>query len=230
MTKLHLNWPNSGRRGVPMADFVCITAIKADAREPNLRKIHSGSKVIGRIRRQDVDALQLAVHDELDPSMLDAIAACDRRVALRLRAIRSLSRAAASRQRLATRLAPHADNFEQVTAILDELEQDGLLDDAVAADQIAQEVLRRGPIGTYKLTSLLRSRGFGGDLSRSVAAKYMSDRDELADALEAAGKAARGLDRLPLDTARRRLTGRLARKGFSAGVVRETVDRTLSSE
>ena len=210
-----------------MVDTRLITAIKADPREPDLRKIQSGSKVIGRIRRQDVESLQLAVHDELDASMLDAIAACARRVALRLRAIRSLSRAAASRQRLATRLAPHADNFEQVTTILDELEQDGLLDDAVAADQIAQEVLRRGPIGTYKLTAMLRSRGFAGDLSRSVAAKYLDDRDELADAMEAAQKAARGLDRLPPETARRRLIGRLARKGFSASVVRETVERTL---
>lgn len=213
-----------------MADIRLITAITADPREPSIRKIYSGSKVIGRVRRQELEALQLSVHDELDASMLDAIAACDRRVSLRLRAIRSLSRAAASRQRLASRLAPHADNYEQVNAILDELEQDGLLDDAAAADQIAQEVLRQGPIGTYKLTAMLRSRGFDGELSRTVAAKYLSDRDELADAIEAARKAVRGLDRLPLDTARRRLTGRLARKGFSAGVVRETVNQTLSPD
>ncbi|MDP6986666.1 MAG: RecX family transcriptional regulator, partial [Phycisphaerales bacterium] len=198
-----------------MGDSLIITAITADPREPDLRYIKVGRQVVARVRRSDVEGLALEVGGQLDPDTLAELACCQRRTMLRLRAIRSISRAAASRQRLVDRLTPHASNMDELESVLDELAAEGLLDDHATATQIAEEILRSGPLGARALSAKLSRRGFESCVVEQIIEDLSAGRDEYADAREAAAIAMRSLRHLPPNTATRRLAARLARRGFS---------------
>jgi SOS response regulatory protein OraA/RecX len=206
-----------------VADSLIITAITADSREPDLRHIKVGRQLVARVRRSDVEQLALDVGGQLDPDTLAELACCQQRSMLRLRAIRSISRAAASRQRLVDRLTPHASTTDELEAVLDELAADGLLDDHATAVQIAEETIRNGPVGAEALSAKLHRRGFDLLLVERVVADVLECRDEFADAHEVAKTAMQSLRHLPPDTATRRLAARLARKGFSEDAVSHAI-------
>jgi SOS response regulatory protein OraA/RecX len=210
-----------------MADPRTITAITADPREPDLRRIKMDRRIIARIRRRDVDRMGLAVGTPLDEPMLASLDRCEQRATLRVRAIRSLSRAAASRQRLATRLSAHATSHEQLEDVLNELVADGLLDDHMTATRMTEETLRAGPVGARALSVKLQRRGFETSLVERIVAEQLGERDEYADAMDAARTAMRSLRNLPPDTATRRLAARLARKGFSEETIAEVIGTRL---
>jgi len=202
-----------------MASPTTITAITADPKEPDMRRITSNRTIIARIRHGDVDRMGLRVGLPIDASMVATLDRCAQHAALRLRAIRSLSRAAASRQRLRERLSPHAANASQLEIVLDELIAEGILDDTATATRIAAETLRGGPIGSRGLAAKLQRRGFAATLVDHIVAEQLGSRDECADALEAAKTAMASLATLPPDTVTRRLAARLARKGFSSDAI-----------
>ncbi len=212
-----------------MTDVACITAITADPREPDLRRIQAAGRCVARIRHVDVDAMRLRVGDPLNASLLAGLEAADRRAALRVRAIRSLSRAAASRKKLESRLARHGTE-DDIAQVLDNLTADGIVDDVLAAAQLVTETLRREPVGRTKLLQMLTSRGFGQDVSERVVDDALRDRDGRQDLSEAATRAARGLHGLPRDTAARRLAGRLGRRGFDEDAVAEAIRSILPEE
>jgi SOS response regulatory protein OraA/RecX len=183
-----------------MAEFDFITSMTADPKAPDLRRIRVGKRRIATIRRQDVDTLGLSVGDPLTQTLLDTLDRLDRLAALRLRAIRSLSRAAASRRRLESRLYRHGEPAD-IAEVLDQLIVDGILDEHATARQIAGEAMRREPVGRRKLEAMLRSRGFEREATDEAVAQAQCDRDPLEDAMEAGRRAARGLSHLPRETA-----------------------------
>ncbi len=203
-----------------------ITAIAPDPKEPDLRVIRSGRRRMARVRHVDIDALGLRVGETLSEPLLERLAVAERRAALRVRAVRSLSRAAASRRTLAARLARHGTE-QEVQQVLDELTADGVLNDAQMAAQLVTETLRREPVGSRRLLQSLQRKGFDQDLSARVVAEAMQDRDGRRDVAEAAARAARGLHHLPHETATRRLAGRLARRGFDADEIRDAIRAIL---
>ncbi|MDP7029881.1 MAG: RecX family transcriptional regulator [Phycisphaerales bacterium] len=211
-----------------MADSPCITSVTADPREPDLRLVHCGDRCVARVRRIDVETLGLRVGEPLDASRRGQLELAGRRVALRLRAIRSLSRAAASRARLESRLATHGTE-EDIGIVLDGLAEDGILDDARAAAQLVVETLRKEPVGRARLMQMLTSRGFTQDHAAHAVDAAMQDRDGHHDLEEATRRAARGLKGLPREVAARRLAGRLARRGFDEDAVAEAI-RTILPE
>lgn len=206
-----------------------ITSMTADPKAPDLRRIRVGKRRIATIRRQDVDTLGLSVGDPLTQTLLDTLDRLDRLAALRLRAIRSLSRAAASRRRLESRLYRHGEPAD-IAEVLDQLIVDGILDEHATARQIAGEAMRREPVGRRKLEALLRSRGFEREATDEAVAQALCDRDPMEDAMEAGRRAARGLSHLPRETAVRRMTGRLARRGFDYEAVKRAIDTYLPKQ
>jgi regulatory protein len=212
-----------------MSEANCITSMTADPKAPDLRRIRVGPARIATIRRQDADSLGLAIGDELTDSLRHTLRQLDTLASLRLRAIRSLSRAAASRRRLSHRLRTHGTPTD-IDEVLDQLVQEGLLDDHAAARQLAEEAVRREPLGRRRLEAILYSRGFErADIDVAVE-HALADRDPRADVLEAAHRAARSLQHLPYDTAARRLTGRLARRGFDHESIRHAIEVCLQAE
>lgn len=104
----------------------------------------------------------------------------------------------------------------------------GALDDARFAEVVVRNELARKPAGRRLLEAKLRAQGVSGDAARDAIGKALEGRDELEDARKVAAASLRGMRaNADAEAVRRRLSGRLARRGFSGEVVRRAVDEVL---
>lgn len=117
-----------------------------------------------------------------------------------------------------------ADGVEQVLASMAEY---GYLDDAALAEQLIHAGADRKGQGRQAIAQTLSKRGIPRDVA-DAALSALPD-DDLERALEFARGKARSLRSLDRDTALRRLTGQLARRGYG-GSVAMTAARTVLDE
>ena len=134
---------------------------------------------------------------------------------------RGLSRWELGQKLLARDLEPCVVESE-----LDRLEGVGLIDDAALAETIVRTQRERKGLGRSALNSELRRRRIDPMLI-DEALDQLDDNGELVRAQELAERRAQQMQRLDRETARRRLTGYLMRKGYASSVVRTAVDRAL---
>lgn len=168
-------------------------------------------------------ARDAAPHDG-EPDEHDEPAASAERIdeeSARAMALRALGRKAASRQELDRALERREVEPEVREAVLDRLEHEGLVDDAQLARDTAERLRERKHMGERGIAAELRKRGLDPDELDDA------DRDdELQRAIEAAGERRRRMGSLDDETAERRLSGWLQRRGFSGGTVRIAIERT----
>lgn len=103
----------------------------------------------------------------------------------------------------------------------------GLLDDFALAETLIRTLRQRKGLGRSGVVAELRRRKLENDAIE--AALEDLDDDELARAIDLAERRAPQLRALDKETATRRLSAFLMRKGYSGGVVRAAVDRALGS-
>ncbi|MFW6089035.1 MAG: regulatory protein RecX [Gemmatimonadota bacterium] len=105
----------------------------------------------------------------------------------------------------------------------------GYIDDRAFALAHVRDRLRLRPKGRRALRSELYRKGVDGDLAEAAIDEAFAELgiDETALARRLAGKRVKALGRLETETARRRLTGYLVRRGFSPPVVRAAVAEAL---
>lgn len=144
------------------------------------------------------------------------------------RALGFLARGRRTRLELEQRLRRREPDRALVASALDRLERAGILSDADVAAAEASARLRRGE-APARVRQTLRRKGIGDRLtSEAVSTAVREDDFDEAEACRvAAAKRARALASLDTATAKRRLTGFLARRGFSGSIVRTVVDETL---
>ena len=109
---------------------------------------------------------------------------------------------------------------------VERLEQVGLLDDSELASTLVRSLRERKGLGRAAISAELRRRKIDAT-AISTALEEVAD-DELERALEVAVKRAPQLRSLDQETARRRLSAFLMRKGYSGGVVSAAVTAALS--
>jgi regulatory protein len=120
------------------------------------------------------------------------------------------------------------DLDEQVVAEeLERLESVGLIDDAALAETFVRTQHERKGLGRSALTAELRRRHISQD-DIELALEQVDDDDEQSRATELALKRAPQLHSFDLETAKRRLTGFLMRKGYASSIVRAAVDEALA--
>ncbi|GAA3611940.1 regulatory protein RecX [Agrococcus terreus] len=136
-------------------------------------------------------------------------------------ALRALGRKAASRHELDRALERREVESEVREAVLDRLEQEGLVDDAQLAHDLAERLRERKHLGERGVAAELRRRGLDPDVLERP-----DDGDELERAVEAAADRRRRMGGLDDETAERRLAGFLQRRGFGGGAVRIAIERT----
>lgn len=142
--------------------------------------------------------------------MLDAVAA------LRVAALRLLTRRDHSRAELAAKLAPQAESAEQLAAVLDTLQAERLLSDTRYASQ--RVVARAGRYGNARLKQELRQQGIGDD---DIAAALPEGGDE-ASRCQAVW--AKKFDQLPQTAEQRAKQMRfLQYRGFSGEAIRRVM-------
>lgn len=104
-------------------------------------------------------------------------------------------------------LAPDA-----AEALLERFQALGYLDDLLLAEQLVHAGVERKGQGRRVIAQTMSSRGIPRDVVDAVLAELPDDDDERA--LEFARSKARSMASLDRDTALRRLTGQLARRGY----------------
>lgn len=133
-----------------------------------------------------------------------------------------------SRAELSTRLARRNVPAEVAERLLDRFEEVGLVDDQAFARAWVQSRQPGRGLARRALAQELRRKGVEDEVAR-IALDEVDPADELESARTLVRRRLRGCVGLPRDTAARRLTGLLARKGHPPGlcyrVVREELDR-----
>lgn len=116
----------------------------------------------------------------------------------------------------------------QVDEVIEDFCRRGYLDDTILAGHLVTSGVERKGQGRVALTRALAQRGIPRDVI-DAALDDLPD-DDYERALEFARTKMRSLVRLDQETAKRRLSGQLARRGYSGGVVSSVVRAVMAEQ
>lgn len=150
----------------------------------------------------------------------------DPRVLARAIVLRRLSAAARSRADLAGALSRRGIPDDVATAVLDEFESSGLIDDAALAEALAESGVRHRGLQGSALRVALRRRGITDELARAAVGDCDAEA-AAATARRLVERRAAGLSRLDDAVATRRLVGFLVRRGHPPAVAHRIVTEVL---
>lgn len=141
------------------------------------------------------------------------------RLSLKARALRLLAQREHSRSELQAKLARHMEEGEDLPALLDALEAQGL----VSAQRVAESVVhqRAARFGTRRVAQELRAKGLDEDLVRATAAQLAGTELERARAVWRQRFGSAPPPATPQECARQMRF--LAARGFGADVVHRVV-------
>lgn len=147
--------------------------------------------------------------------------------AVRERCLNLLAQQPRTRAELERSLARAGAPEEVVAQVLDRLAGVGLVDDAAYAQAYVRTGVGVRRRGTRSLRAELQGRGVSPEVIAAATAEVDEDA-ERETALALASRRAAGLQPLPPQVARRRLTGLLLRRGFSGSVVSSVLTEVLA--
>lgn len=139
-----------------------------------------------------------------------------------------LSRRAHSRYQLDVKL--NRAGFESFARreALDRLDAAGLIDDRRFAERLVEELKQRRGAGPRLVRSKLKAAGVGDeDVEAVLTAEECESLNDSEQAVAYARSQLSGLARHPVEVQKRRLYGRMARRGYDTDVIREVVDRLM---
>lgn len=138
----------------------------------------------------------------------------------------ALTRRGRSRWELGKLLASRELDSSVIEAELDRLESVGLIDDGALAETIVRTQHERKGLGRAALANELRKKRIDQSTIDAALEQIGAD-DELGRALQLAERRANQLRELDHNTAVRRLSGYLQRKGYSGETVRQVIREVL---
>lgn len=127
------------------------------------------------------------------------------------------------RDKLKLKGAPPAD----IDLVIDDLLSLGLLDDEKFARDWIDSRRHFRPTGVVRLRQELFAKGIDREIVDQTVREYKSNSDEFPAALDLAKRKLKLYRKLDTDTARRRLAGFLARRGYEASVVSKVLKELL---
>jgi len=140
--------------------------------------------------------------------------------------MRALGRRALSQRELERMLRDGGVDEAGIARECDRLTRVGLLDDTALAQTLVGTLQERKGLGRTAIAAELTKRMLA-PAAIAYALELVDTGDELARARELARKRARQLSGLDRDAAVRRLSGYLARRGYTGSTVRAAVDEAL---
>lgn len=165
------------------------------------------------------------------PASAEGVAAAepsgqDERLRAEHLSMKALTRRGMSRCELEGLLLSSGLEASVVENELDRLERVGLIDDIGLAETIVRTQHERKGLSRTALRAQLRRRGIDDNHS-AEALDQLDDADEQRAAVRLAVKRAAQLGSLAHETAVRRLTGYLLRRGYPSSTIRAAVDEAL---
>jgi regulatory protein len=140
----------------------------------------------------------------------------------------ALTRRGQSRRELERTLRSRDLSDEVISHEIDRLERVGLIDDIALAQNLVGILQERKGLGRTGIASEL-TRRLLSPAAIEYALELVDTGDELARARELAVKRAGQLSSYDRETAQRRLSGYLARRGYSGSTVRAAVEHALAA-
>lgn len=212
-------------RDTPRDGSVRVTELRTVRDDPACVWVVLGGTRAGVLHRAVIARVGLVVDMAWTQEIAERIEAevrnrlCDRS------AVRLLAARMRSRVELVRALTRQGHDAATASACAARHAEQGAINDDRYAEIVLRNELARKPAGRRLLEAKLRARGVGDAAARPAVVRALADRDEMADARKALGSASRSMLRSHQpDVVRRRLLGRLTRRGFSSGVCRKTVD------
>ena len=132
-----------------------------------------------------------------------------------------------TRHELALRLRSRGRPEDVIAAVLDRLENVGLIDDGRFARQWIDERLRSRPVGLSLLRRELRQKGIDAGVIETALEESASGEGETDRACEALRRQTYRYARLDRAAAHRRMVAFLGRRGFGQDVIYHVVHRVL---
>lgn len=210
---------------IPLDGSATITSIRACADDPARVSLCVNRQRVGRVLLDTKLEHELEVGTPWTAPLAEALREeLDRGNAYRA-AVRILTKRAKSSGELRRKLREYRYESEAIEWSITRLTELGILNDEEYARTVVRSQLSRKPAGRRLLAGKLREKGIDQATTDLVLDEMLEDRDTIADARKLAQQAARSIsDRYERDIRVRRISGRLARRGFDFDVIRKVVD------
>jgi regulatory protein len=194
-----------------------ITGLKVQKRNRNRVSVYlDGAYAFGLTR---IVAAWLQVGQELSEERIEQLQAEDGQEVAYQRALRFLSYRVRSEAEVRTHLARNEVTPEVCELILDRLRESRLVDDRAFAQAWIDNRSEHRPRGQYALKAELRQK----QISDEIITELLEGLEETQLAYRAAAKKVKQLRDLDWPEFQRKMTGFLARRGFSYEIIRPTV-------
>lgn len=204
-----------------------ITKIEAQKRRPSRLSIYLDGRFALGVDVRVAQELGLRQGLELNQRQLEKVTLAEEKNRAKSFALDFIGYRARSVWEVAQRLKKRGYPGEVVDQVVEELRQNGLLNDVQFAIQWARGRMDTKPLGEHLLRQELRLKGISREIVEKTVAEtfgQISQRDLAAELLRARRKRYLGLDR---GKARRRMADFLLRRGFSREVVWEVVGQEM---
>ncbi len=210
---------------IPLDGSATITSIRACTDDPVRVSLCVNRQRIGRVLLDTKLELELDVGTPWTAAIAEALREeLDRGNAYRA-AVQVLTKRAKSSGELRRKLREYRYDSEAIEWSITRLTELGVLNDEEYARAVVRSQLSRKPAGRRLLAGKRREKGIDQVTTDLVLDEMLEDRDTIADARKLAQQAARSIsDRHERDVRVRRISGRLARRGFDFDVIRRVVD------
>jgi regulatory protein len=207
-----------------------ITGIAAAGRRAGRFEVAVDGKTAALVSVEIVDRLGLRIGLALDERAGRALQDAAGRLATDDRALGLLAVQGRSARDLERKLKQRGEPAANVAAAIERLTEQGLLDDASYARQLARSRVSGRGDSRRRVSQVLAQTGVARDVVQDAATEVFEDAavDEEALAETAGRKKLRSLGALDEPTRRRRLYGYLARRGHDADVIRRVMARVLA--
>ncbi len=166
-----------------------------------------------------IHAITLRVGTELSTEDIAALQAADAVEQAREKALNYLSHRPRSEAELAGYLRERKVPAPVIDEVLERLRRVDLVNDEAFAHYWIQNRAQFRPRGKQALVQELRQKG----IATAVISAAMADYDEVVAAAQVAQELGRRLAHLPSDVFKRRLSQRMARRGFSYALIQEVL-------
>ncbi len=143
--------------------------------------------------------------------------------------LQQLTSRARSRAELAATLHQRGVPDEPAARVLDRFTEVGLIDDAALAHAMAGAQHRERGLARRAVAAKLRQRGLADEVVAQAVAEIDPD-TERERAMALVDRRRPALAGLPVPVQQRRLVGLLARKGYSAGLAYDVVQRAVAPD
>lgn len=204
-------------------------------------RIHLDQGEPFEVMLEALERSRLGSGDTIPANRLHNLIDNDAEIRVRDAALNLLSYRARTNQELRTKLRKKGFKPARIDLCLDRLQEKGFLDDKAVAAAFIRDRLRHRPRGTARLSSELRAKGVVGEVAAEVIQKVFDD-EEVTDQMLARQVATAWVSRqntkvleallsdergAAQQSARRRLYGYLARRGFRGEALGAGINEAL---